>query len=132
MTVVDVASGDVRVSFSWMENPARACRGAPREIFFPVTIKANGEVDDEAEEPPWPSAEATSFCDRCPVKAECLQWALDTGEPFGIWGGFSGYQRELVSKTRRRRLCPGCDAPDVVTEGANELCLRCGVSWAVL
>lgn len=38
---------------------------------------------------------AKRVCARCEVKAECLQYALDHDERFGIWGG-------LTEKERRR------------------------------
>lgn len=31
--------------------------------------------------------EAIEICASCPVRANCLAWALTTGEQFGIWGG---------------------------------------------
>lgn len=38
-------------------------------------------------------AEARKVCNHCPVKGECLRWALERGERFGMWGGKS--QKEL-------------------------------------
>lgn len=38
-------------------------------------------------------AYARSICAGCPVKRDCLDWALDNGEAFGVWGGTSGRQR---------------------------------------
>ena len=37
---------------------------------------------------PGGSAEAARrVCQECPVKAECLQFAIDTNQKFGVWGG---------------------------------------------
>jgi hypothetical protein len=36
-------------------------------------------------------AEAKTFCDTCPVKAECFNDAVSRGERFGIWGGVDFY-----------------------------------------
>lgn len=45
---------------------------------------------------------ATAVCnDRCPVKAECLQWALDTEEPFNILGGMLPRERAVEQTVRR-------------------------------
>ena len=33
------------------------------------------------------AAEARAICATCPVRAACLQTALDSGEGYGIWGG---------------------------------------------
>lgn len=38
---------------------------------------------------------ARSICAGCPVKRECLDWALEH-EGFGVWGGTSGRQRTIM------------------------------------
>ncbi len=43
--------------------------------------------------------EAKRICHRCPVRSECLRWALDTGQDHGIWGGADEAER----RTLRRR-----------------------------
>lgn len=32
-------------------------------------------------------------CQRCPVKVECLEWAIATGEEHGVWGGLTPQER---------------------------------------
>jgi WhiB family redox-sensing transcriptional regulator len=44
------------------------------------------------------SAPAKRICAACPVRAECLQDALDRGERFGIRGGLSERQRRKLAK----------------------------------
>jgi WhiB family redox-sensing transcriptional regulator len=39
------------------------------------------------------TAEAKAVCARCDVRQQCLDYALDNGERFGIWGGLSERQR---------------------------------------
>jgi WhiB family redox-sensing transcriptional regulator len=59
-----------------------------------------------------------AFCKRCPVRAECLQYALDNGE-HGVWGGTTDkqrdYQRRHVDRTpmkrRPTRPRPACGTP---------------------
>ncbi len=56
-----------------------------------------------ADEPFFPDKggsirEAKSVCARCPVKAECLAYALDRHERYGIWGGLSERQRRPLWK----------------------------------
>jgi len=41
---------------------------------------------------------AKSVCARCPVAAECLDYALKHGERYGIWGGLSERERRKVAK----------------------------------
>jgi WhiB family redox-sensing transcriptional regulator len=38
------------------------------------------------------------MCRTCPVMAQCRAHALDVGEPYGIWGGLSETERELLLK----------------------------------
>jgi WhiB family transcriptional regulator, redox-sensing transcriptional regulator len=58
--------------------------------------------------------EAKRVCLRCPVRVECLGYALDHDERFGIWGGLSERERRKLKRStpaavRVRR----CDAGDV-------------------
>lgn len=46
---------------------------------------------------------AKSFCRRCPAVERCLQWALETGEEHGVWGGLSEAERRTL---QRRALRP--------------------------
>jgi WhiB family redox-sensing transcriptional regulator len=42
--------------------------------------------------------EAKRICQGCEVKAECLDYALDHGEHFGIWGGLSEHERRKLKR----------------------------------
>jgi len=49
---------------------------------------------------------AKAMCATCPVRVECLEYALDNDERFGIWGGLSERERRKLkapSGKRRRR-----------------------------
>lgn len=37
----------------------------------------------------------------CPVREECLEWAMKTGEVHGVWGGKSKEERRRLRKQRR-------------------------------
>ena len=41
--------------------------------------------------------EAKALCAACPVRAECLEFALETGQVHGIWGGLTAQER-LIGK----------------------------------
>ena len=73
-----------------------ACRepGVDPEIFFPV-----GETGPALHL----IREAKAVCARCPVAAECGEWALRAGEADGIWGGMTTTERR---RARRRRRVP--------------------------
>jgi WhiB family redox-sensing transcriptional regulator len=63
-----------------------ACRGTETEIFFPAT------PDEEAE--------ALSICATCPVRAQCLDYAVRNRETYGIWGGTTPEQRRRMRRER--------------------------------
>ena len=42
--------------------------------------------------------EAKRICNRCEVRAECLEYALCHDERFGIWGGMSERERRRLKR----------------------------------
>jgi WhiB family redox-sensing transcriptional regulator len=42
--------------------------------------------------------EAKRICSTCEVRAECLEYALEHDERFGIWGGLSERERRRVKR----------------------------------
>lgn len=46
------------------------------------------------------SIRAKEVCGECPVKVDCLDYALETNQDSGIWGGTSEEER----RTLRRRI----------------------------
>lgn len=64
-----------------------ACIGIPVEVFFP-----------EQGCTPHFIAEAKAICASCPVVSECLNHALTTPEPAGIWGGTTPKARERMGR----------------------------------
>lgn len=62
------------------------CAQTDAENFFP---EKGGSV-----------ATAKATCDLCPVRSECLEYALDHDERFGIWGGLSERERRKLKKRR--------------------------------
>lgn len=45
---------------------------------------------------------AKSFCKRCPVKTECLEYALVNDEQHGIWGGLATKERQQLKQRKRQ------------------------------
>ncbi len=63
-----------------------ACRDIDGDTFFPAT-------KDETDH-------ALSICATCPVQLECLEYALEARERYGVWGGMTEKQRRrLLRKT---------------------------------
>ena len=48
--------------------------------------------------------EVTAICDGCPVKAQCLHYAVEAAEPFGTWGGVSARVIRQIRTNPTRRL----------------------------
>lgn len=42
--------------------------------------------------------QAKRICQSCEVKGECLEYALDHDERYGIWGGLSERERRKLKK----------------------------------
>ena len=42
--------------------------------------------------------EAKRICESCGVRQECLEYALENDERFGIWGGLSERERRRLRK----------------------------------
>lgn len=64
---VHVPSGEVY----WRQRAA--CAGEDPELWFSTR--------------PADQRRAQAICGACPVRAECLEWAAETGQLYGIWGG---------------------------------------------
>lgn len=39
-----------------------------------------------------------AMCRRCSVRDECLAWALEHNEDFGVWGGLSARERARLKR----------------------------------
>jgi len=48
------------------------------------------------------SRQAKAVCMACEVRPECLEYALENDERFGIWGGLSERQRRALRRQRGR------------------------------
>lgn len=47
-----------------------------------------------------PSAPAKRVCMGCPVRTECLEWAMAHEPDFGVLGGMSARERKRLSRKR--------------------------------
>ena len=68
-----------------------ACRGQGDLFFSPAAFTKN-DIESESEKAKR-EKRAKEICKRCPVVYECLAFAFDNEEPFGIWGGLTRRQR---------------------------------------
>jgi WhiB family transcriptional regulator, redox-sensing transcriptional regulator len=67
---------------------AASCTQVPGDMWFPD----NG-VDQNV-------AEVKAMCRNCPVRLQCLEYALANHEHFGIWGGLTVKERRDLRRQR--------------------------------
>ena len=71
------------------------CIGVDPDLFFPTGT--TGPAVAQAES-------AKAVCAMCPVRVQCLEWALATGQDSGVWGGLSEDERRALRRARRERV----------------------------
>jgi WhiB family redox-sensing transcriptional regulator len=75
-----------------------ACRDSEPNLFFP--IGSTGPAVDQIDA-------AKAICVQCSVREECLNYALETNQEAGVWGGYAEDERRRLRKRwlaeRRRR-----------------------------
>ena len=80
-----MVSGDEELSWK-----ARgACRQVDPNVFFPEAGDPNLDV-------------AREICRSCPVRLECLDFAVSEGISHGVWGGASERERRRIRRLKRR------------------------------
>ncbi|MFE6486965.1 WhiB family transcriptional regulator [Streptomyces sp. NPDC057757] len=77
---------------NWRESAA--CRSVDPDLFFPIgsTGPALFQING-----------AKAVCQGCPVREQCLEWALETGQSVGVWGGTSENERRALLRRASRR-----------------------------
>jgi len=86
----------------WMARGLCRTRKLPRDTFYPDSSVG--------------VARARRICARCPVKEQCLEYALENHQSDGIWGGTSERQRAKLQRRRRAlkdRQSPNLRSPPV-------------------
>ncbi|MFD3497450.1 WhiB family transcriptional regulator [Streptomyces sp. NPDC058678] len=81
---------------NWRDHAA--CRQEDPDLFFPIGSTGPALVQQE---------QAKAVCRRCPVQEPCLQWALDTGQTLGVWGGTSENERRALRRRAGSRRNSG-------------------------
>ena len=65
------------------------CLGVDPELFFPERGASTREAKD--------------VCRACVVNSDCLEFALQNSEKFGIWGSMSERERRRIRRQRAMR-----------------------------
>jgi len=74
-----------------------ACRDSDPNLFFP--IGTTGLATDKIRQ-------SVAVCSACAMQEECLQYALETNQEAGVWGGYAEDDRRRLRKrwlAERRR-----------------------------
>ena len=70
-----------------------ACLDEDPELFFPIGNTGPALLQIE---------EAKAVYRRCPVMETWLQWALESGQDAGVWGGMSEDERRALKRRNAR------------------------------
>lgn len=65
-------------NYQWQEDAA--CRSVDPELFFHPDQERGPDKEERTRQ-------AKLVCVNCTVKEECLNFAVDTRQDFGVWGG---------------------------------------------
>lgn len=79
------ARPEARTRPDWFDD--RACIDVPVAIFYPEKYDHAGP--------------AKRICAHCTVRDLCLQYALDNGERYGVFGGMTANQRDRLRWPRK-------------------------------
>ena len=106
-----------------------ACRDADPELFFPASD------DYTAAAVAAQVAVARRVCLSCPVRIECLSWAVEVSEDYGLWAGMTPDERRAIRRDRlagvpdpevdAEPMCPACSLLFPMPAIDGELCQRC-------
>ena len=98
---------------NWDEEAA--CRSTDPDVFFPRDDVQGRGYDVRA---------AKRVCVGCPVRTQCLEFALAARLEYGVWGGLTETERRSLRRSRQRkarRLAAAQTAVQTAGETADEL-----------
>lgn len=72
------------------------CQNAPA-LFFAL------DLDEKAAGQVLPYAYAKKLCAGCPIRVQCLEYAVEAEEPYGVWGGLTAKERKRLRGSRTKR-----------------------------
>lgn len=64
-----------------------ACSGYPNSLFFPLADATKSQIE-----------RAVAVCNVCPVTEDCLEYAFETNQRAGIWGGTTEDERKSLRR----------------------------------
>lgn len=89
------------------------CRDHSTRTFFPPH-RLRGRSRARAEDA------AKRICQPCPVRDQCLRYALESGEPYGVWGGLTPIERFRVrSPSQSASPVERAEEPNTQSQGVR-------------
>ena len=86
---------DTADTFAWLD--LALCGGLPPDLFI-------GRDGEQQHEKPAREAAAKAVCANCPVRRECLDYAIRRDIRFGVFGGTGEDERQAMRENRSRRI----------------------------
>jgi WhiB family redox-sensing transcriptional regulator len=71
---------------------------------------------------------ARKVCATCLVREQCLDYALATGDKFGVWGGATARERQLIRRQRRLERLDSASHAEVVAITEPDVSANGGIS----
>ena len=87
--MADVRRLPGQLSDRWDWQIHSACRGVDSTVFFHPDFERGVQRATR-------DATAKTLCHSCPVITQCRTHALQTREPYGIWGGLTAQDRHAI------------------------------------
>ena len=92
MTILASSLALANADYTWRSRSI--CRDTDPDLFFPVGTTGQALLQ---------IARAKEVCGECPVSTECLEYALETNQDSGIWGGLDEEQRRAIRRQNAAR-----------------------------
>jgi WhiB family transcriptional regulator, redox-sensing transcriptional regulator len=92
VTILASSLALANADYSWRDRAI--CRDTDPDLFFPVGTTGQALVQ---------IARAKEVCNECPVRVDCLEYALETNQDSGIWGGLAEEERRAIRRQNAAR-----------------------------
>lgn len=112
-------SGPEARAGAWMARGLCHAEGADPEMWYADALHGQGDDPSEASDPRMAEQskvvrEAQMICRRCPVRRECLDYAMTNGEAWGVWGATTPRMRARIGEWTSRYVGADGKVPDTL------------------
>ena len=92
MTILASSLALANADYTWRNRAI--CKDTDPDLFFPVGTTGQALVQ---------IARAKEVCAECTVRTDCLEYAIDTNQDSGIWGGLAEEERRMIRRQNAAR-----------------------------